>query len=244
MITYDVQTKEAAQKLYAEIIGGDTVDEKSHSRLEEAFRCQEIQLVCRHLTSSFDECSSIKENGLFGWSEVLRDSSAPLSVVLARHGAYGVDGRIERCDGNKSIDLTSERGLPHLLVDDCVSAYLYCGQNNECYSDSPEILRSLKRKFPWIGLSEEVKHWEENAKPYCVEFSVSPSEVDVITDCYSAEEDDESDIYAALSWLLLDIIASERPSNHPVILKRGVSIPAGQLSVFKLSDMDWDFAME
>lgn len=243
MITYDIQTKEAAHKLYAEIMGGDTVDEKSLSRLEEAFRYQEIQLVCRHLTSSFDECFSIKENGLFSWSEVLRDSSAPLSIALARHGVYGVDGRIEWCDGNKSINLTSERDLAHLLVDDCVSAYLYCGQNNERYSDSPEILRSLKRELPWIGLSEEVEYWEENAKPYCVEFTVSPFEVDVVTGYYSAEEDDESSFYTALSLLLLDIIESERPSNHPVVLKRGVSIPASRLSVFKLNDMDWDFAM-
>lgn len=244
MIRYNIQTANAARKLYAELTESSIVDNESCSRLVNAFRGQEIQIVCRHLTSSIDGCSSIKEKGLVGWSDVMSDKTTHLSRVLAENGIFYADDRLVYKSGGQTIDLISAIDLRHLQIDDCINAYLHCGKNDEGYSKSPEILRSLANSLSCNHLSKMVNSWEEGAEPYCVEFSVTPNDIDVITGQYSANRDDLSCMSKALSNLLLDVIENRYPYNHPVILKKGVTIPPGRLIISKLDEIDWDFETE
>lgn len=244
MIRYNIQTVNAARKLYAELTESSIVDDESYSRLVNAFRGQKIQIVCRHLTSSIDGCSSIKEKGLVGWSDVMSDKTTHLSRVLAEIGIFYTDDRLVYKSGDRKKDLTSVIGLRHLQIDDCINAYLHCSKNDEGYSKSPEILRSLANSLSCNCLSKMVNSWEEGAEPYCAEFSVSPNDIDVITDWYSANSDDLSCMNKALSNLLLDVIENRYPRNHPVILKKGVTIPPNRLIISKFDEIDWDFEME
>lgn len=243
---FDVQTYSRALATASLLASGKPVLSLNEEDYAYQLKSNAVLITCRHLTTSPDCCADISKFGLTGWKAALSFDSRLKRVFDGLGIGCTSNGQLER-NGQSFESCCYQNPSRALELDNCISAYLYCGDPNEGYCRSPEILRTLKDKaFPCVQtISEAEEKWRKSSKPYCVSFDVSLSDVDVITRYYSTEEG--GDIEYALSCVLLDVLRA-KTSGHSYVLQRqialkhGVIIPPGQLSINELADLDWDWS--
>lgn len=245
IVIFDVQTYSRALVTATKLSNGRPVFELSVEDYADSLREKGCVVSCRHLTSSIDCCSGILTYGLRGWSSVLALDSGLGKVFSALGIEYDSEGGLARYGRPFGVCCQQDPSKA-LLMDDCVNAYLYCGGTSEGYSDSPEILRTLRdRAFPEdANVRRAEALWREKATAYCVSFGVQVSEIDVITDYYPVEE--KTDIYYALACVLADVLNAGSVRRlqmlyGPIVLKRGVVIPPQFLQVSEICNLDWDW---
>ena len=243
---FDVQTYSRALATASLLASGKPVLSLDEEDYAKRLKSNTVLVACRHLTTSPDCCADISKFGLMGWKAALSFDSRLKRVFDSLGIVCASNGQLER-NGQPFENCCFQNPSRALELDNCISAYLYCGGPNEGYCRSPEILRTLKDKaFPYAQtISEAEENWRKSSKPYCVSFDVTLSDVDVITRYFSTEEG--GDIEYGLSCVLLDVLKA-KTSDHPYVLqrqialKRGVVIPPEQLSINKLADLDWDWS--
>lgn len=249
MIDYDVQTRSNAKRLLANL--GDELslkcsmsyafDDELGFAIAEILKREGVVLHCRHLTTSFDKGASFLRNGLLPWSDAIQLPDSPLARALA-YGGVSYDAAAGLLlNGAYDSRLDLNRHLRYLKNDDCINAFLHCGTSDDCYFDSPEMLRSIADKINSSRLKRAAADWKIHSVKVCVSFSVPVEAVDALTFRYSFDEDGRDAIYLALANTLLDVLESRDMSGSKIILKRGISIPPDKLIVSIAEDLDWDY---
>lgn len=245
MIEFDIQTIKKAKQLIRDLASSSSHKKMNEDAIADTLKENGVLLKCRHFTTALDECNRIKMRGLESWSSVLVDKTAFLTIALERGGiAYSADKGFDffRYDFTSVMDSKElNYYIRHLEMDDCISAYLYCGRNDEGYSCSPEILRMFAYYLKDGALEQEKTKWEKSAKSYCITFHVSIDDVDVLSDYYSATEDGQNEVYNCLAKMLLDVASCETsPINKQIVLKKGVTIRPDQLQIEEANESLWD----
>lgn len=249
MINYNVQTKANAKRLMASLVDGLShdcladcaLDEGLASEIAEELKSEGTVLHCRHLTTSFDKGASFLRNGLLPWTDAIRLPDSPLARALSYGGvSYDTAGGL-LLNGAYDSRLDLNQHLRYLKNDDCINAFLHCGTSDDCYFDSPEMLRSIAVKINSSKLWRAAAEWERNSAKVCVSFSVPVEAVDVLTGHYSFEDDGGDSIYLALAIILLSVVEGRDMSGSKIILKRGVSIPPDKLTVSTAESLVWDY---
>lgn len=249
MIDYDVQTRSNAKRLLASL--GDELplkcsmsyapDDELGFAIAEILKREGVVLHCRHLTTSFDKAASFLRNGLLPWSDAIQLPDSTLAKALA-YGGVSYDaaaGLLLNGAYDSRLDLSKH--FSYLKTDDCVNAFLHCGKSDDCYFDSPEMLRSIAMRINSSKLRRAAAEWERNSAKVCVSFSVPVEAVDVLTGHYSFEDDGGDSIYLALAIILLSVVEGRDMPGSKIILKRGVSIPPDKLTVSTAESLVWDY---
>lgn len=243
---FGVQTYGNAMKTAAALVGESSVGFATVDDYAAALHSRPYKIQCRHLTSSLNGCSDISNYGLASWSELLVNNTelkrrlSSAGIEYEHNSGFSINDWQFRCLGISDP-------TPGLRRDDCISAYLVCGGTEEGYSKSPEIMRRMRIVFRDNSAIERmVKDWEQNARPFCVSFTVDPDDVDVITGYYSTDPDEASvDIETALAKILRKVIGLSSRSVCgefiPIILKRDIKISPDRLQVQAIDDLEWDW---
>lgn len=249
MIDFDIQTRTSAKRtltsltdgLLLDFSMGHVLDDESLLAIAGELKNKGVVLRCRHLTASFDKGASFLRNGLLPWSDAIQLPDSPLAKALA-YGGVSYDaaaGLLLNGAYDSRLDLSKH--FSYLKTDDCVNAFLHCGKSDDCYFDSPEMLRSIAMKINSSKLRRAAAEWEINSARICVSFSVPVEAVDVLTDHYSFEDNGGDSIYLALAIILLNVVEGRDMSGSRIILKRGVSIPPDKLTVSTAESLGWDY---
>ncbi len=249
MIDFDIQTRTNAKRTLTSLTDeisldysmGHVFDDESLQAIAEELKNKGVVLYCRHLTSSFDKGASFLRNGLLPWSDAIQLPDSTLAKALA-YGGVSYDaaaGLLLNGAYDSRLDLSKH--FSYLKTDDCVNAFLHCGKSDDCYFDSPEMLRSIAMKINSSKLRRAAAEWEINSAKVCVSFSVPVEAVDVLTDHYSFEDDGGDSIYLALAIIMLNVVEGRDLPGSKIILKRGVSIPPDKLTVSTAESLVWDY---
>lgn len=206
MIDFDIFTTDDARRFLNRILGTDdsALDEMlSRGR----FDCRKVyslvrrqvdgwtladrlMLHLRHLTSSSDNCESIRDVGLLGVRDVLsRDNE--LSSLFKQCGLiYDSEtakvtyrGATYAISDYKNVEHRPDRlgsigCLLHVLAtDSCVNSFIYspCLKRYSVIAHYPEKVDRLEAS---IGADSHIDAWKSRLVPYVVEFTVSLDQLD------------------------------------------------------------------
>ena len=243
---FDVQTYGNAMKTAAALVGESSVGFATVDDYASGLYSRPYEIQCRHLTSSLNGCADISNYGLASWSELLVNNTelrrrlSSVGIEYDCNNGFSINGMQFGCPGTPD----PTRGLQK---DDCISAYLVCGGTEQEYSKSPEIMRRMRIACSGdTAIERMVEDWEQNARPFCVSFTVDPDDVDVITGYYSTDPDEASvNIETTLAEVLYNVIGlssrSVRGEFIPIILKHGIKISPDRLQVQAIDDLEWDW---
>lgn len=228
---YNVQTQIEAQNTL-NIIGlqrESKITSPDFARIEDSFK--DWKILLSHITTSTNNCKSVKENGLFGFSGALNCDSEFAKILEIAQIVYK-DG-VFYC---KASDGTCAPIVSDFLCgisrEDCVNAFLFHADQMDEYDRSPDVLRKIAHSGN-IKMQNILKKWEREAKPYEVSFCVSPFDIDVVTGYYASNEDAIGELFHALCDICLDIANGRLPFHYslPVALKPQVSISPSELNI-------------
>lgn len=244
---YDIQTKENALKTLGRffVTPSRKIDDRT---IKSDISLEEIEFKCRHITTSLSNARCIKKNGLMSTLSVLKDHSSDISVFLrCCNVELSQDGIFCHADSHEPYLYSFQsEPLKSVFKDNCVSAYLYCGNLTEEYDVRPEILKKIQDGLCDVKMDEAIKFWKGNATAFCIEYLIPFCDVDVITGIYSAKES-ESESYPSILSSLIELASTIAhslngcPTNIPIISKTGLKIPPEKLAISALMDLEWDF---
>lgn len=159
----------------------DTFWEKYGKKAAVRVPLEEMEYVAFHITTSFDNCADIGQNGLRSLRYLLGHDS-PLNRKLAEHGIkFDIEARTMSIDNRpfclprNAREEMFELGLGRLSYriyrDAGITAFLY-SRNPEDYAGMvhkrPEFLDDLAKIC--VGARRAEEEWIENADPYRVTF--------------------------------------------------------------------------
>lgn len=161
----------------------------------------QLRLHLRHLTSSSDNCKSIRDGGLLGVRDVLsRDNelsrlfkqcdvgyNPETAEVVYRGTTYSLTN-YESIEHRLDCSCSIGRLLNVLATDSCVNSFIYspCLKQYSVISRHPEIVDSLEA---CVGVGDNIDEWKSRLVPYVVEFVASLDQLDA-TNLIPDESDD------------------------------------------------------
>ena len=272
LIDFDIFTTDDARRSLNHILGTDDrgLDEiLSRGR----FDCREVyslvrrqvdgwiladrlMLHLRHVTSSSDNCKSIRDVGLLGVRDVLsRDNElsslfkqcgliydSEAAEVTYRGATYAISDykNVEhRFDWPGSIG----RLLHVLATDSCVNSFIYspCLKQYSVIARYPEIVESLETS---MGANTHIDAWKSRLVPHVVEFTVSLDQLDT-SNLTPGEGDDHlfspCEAYRCLTFNVLlnkaiQVVLGCCEETHAFLPQGGVVNPDSIIGILPLSE--------
>lgn len=231
-------TRSEIEKIIHEDNDYNKILESLSSNLKE-FSLDTIKIYAFHVTTSSDECKSIKENGLFNLQRVLSSDTRLCNYLKKKSVIFDIGNKTFEYSGKRfNIDYEQYRNIlsydsclkeiaRRIYDDNAVNGFLTKeGKYASPINETPEILLKIYEKLHSdLNLTED---WKKDCKAYIIYFFAYLNQIQMCSFDLEDEYDDSELIIKLLEYAIDKVI--NNMGQKILYIKNDIDIPAEQIT--------------